>query len=705
MNQWGQVNQVRPYCFSLIEVSQSWILAIEFSISEEVVMNTPCKKSCCAPFVRLQTGRREFKNALKFGLLGIGAWSALVFAGDCSQSADEKTKKNCLENAQAQRAQPQPQPQPPAAPHPWQPQPSDQPRPQQPQLQPQPQAPAPAQPRSPMPPPIPQAPSKNQPPAMAGGGGTATPGVEQPRPVTGTGTPLSASLFTGRQPLAQDRPPAPAVTAPPRAATASPAAIFAPRTPSPAPQPAAPIASPPTPAATVPPAAPRQPAAQPQFQPVAPITPNPFTNRQPASGATVPQGAPPANLVPLFKPGSDVRTTAHPGGTQTHFNTKTQMSVMTDAGGRVVEIKKPRLWAGNFRPDGRASLIELNRNDGSRLTVRHGGHDRRHIEVMRPDGVRIVNSGRRGFVERPYRPSYVVRTYVIGNRIETRVYRTSTYANMRFNHYVPATIHRPAFYRWAASPWPRPVTYAWVPLPVRRFYVGYVTQEPLYSSAALWITDFLLLADLQLAYESRVAANDGIPPPPDAVVPMPPQVKGMIAEEVRKQIEIEQSVAAFGPIAAIADNMPPSALDPAHRLFIVHTDLEVTFAANGATCALSPGDVVQKNSDVVGNDGKVAVTILSAKNPACPPSFQTAVDLATLQDMYNQFREHVVTGLRLLAENSGKDGLPLAPATEVRIVPEAQAQADVDAGELLAAQLEEADLAEQEVMPYPESAF
>lgn len=402
-------------------------------------------------------------------------------------------------------------------------------------------------------------------------------------------------------------------------------------------------------------------------------------------------------------------TTTRPNGAQAHFNAKTQMTVITDAGGRVAGIENPGLRASGFRADGRASLIERSRNDGSRLIVRRGGYDLRHTEVVRLDGVRIVSSGGRGFVERPFRPGYVVRTYVRDGRSEARVYRTGAYGDMRFNHYVPAVAYRPAFYRWAANPWRQPVTYVWAPTPMQQFYTGYVTPEPEYPSASLWITDFLLQSNLQTAYESQVAANDGIPPPPpppEAIVPMPPQVKAMLAEEVRRQIEVEQSMATPGqPDRVIADSAPPSALDPALSLFVVHMDMEVMPDGNSASCALSPGDVMQRISNDIDDDGKVAVMILSAKNPDCPPSFQTAVDLATLQDMHNQFREYIVAGLGRLAENSGKDGIPTAPVTEARSVPEAQAQADVNARELLADQLKEADLAENEAMLASESSI
>ena len=89
--------------------------------------------------------------------------------------------------------------------------------------------------------------------------------------------------------------------------------------------------------------------------------------------------------------------------------------------------------------------------------------------------------------------------------------------------------------------------------------------------------------------------------------------------------------------------------------------------------------------------------VLSSKSPECPASFQTAIDLAALQDMHNQFREHVAAGLDRLAQTSGTKGIPVAPPANPQAFAEGQAPADEQARSLVLAQFKEADQAEEEV--------
>ena len=73
--------------------------------------------------------------------------------------------------------------------------------------------------------------------------------------------------------------------------------------------------------------------------------------------------------------------------------------------------------------------------------------------------------------------------------------------------------------------------------------------------------------------------------------------------------------------------------------------------------------------------------------------------MAALQEMHNQFKEQVDNGLKILAENQGKDGLPAGPPPDPRLSPDGQALADsadsVDGA--LAEQQQDANQALQEV--------
>ena len=91
----------------------------------------------------------------------------------------------------------------------------------------------------------------------------------------------------------------------------------------------------------------------------------------------------------------------------------------------------------------------------------------------------------------------------------------------------------------------------------------------------LWLTDFLLAENLHLAYENEHAERtDQAEPPPDGEQPaaasLSPQVKGYIADEVRRQLkaESEESVQPTASrSAAQTGQVPPPALDPAEQHF------------------------------------------------------------------------------------------------------------------------------------------
>ncbi len=74
------------------------------------------------------------------------------------------------------------------------------------------------------------------------------------------------------------------------------------------------------------------------------------------------------------------------------------------------------------------------------------------------------------------------------------------------------------------------------------FYGGYFAPEPYYPTPALWLTDYLLAANLRLAYESQ--QQQQAPPPEMAEsngVALTPEIKMQIAEEVRQQLAARAS--------------------------------------------------------------------------------------------------------------------------------------------------------------------
>jgi hypothetical protein len=351
------------------------------------------------------------------------------------------------------------------------------------------------------------------------------------------------------------------------------------------------------------------------------------------------------------------------------------------------------------------------------MQIDHGLRGERRIVTMRPDHSRVVSMGpRRGYVERPYNTrngrAYVQRTYWAGGHPYVRVYRAQYFRGVPYYRYVPPYYYHPRFYGWAYNPWRMPVYYrwGWFGSPWYSFYGGYFAPAPMYPTAALWLTDFLLAEDLRLAYEARrdaeanaAAAQANQPPPPAAegqgyTSQITPELKQAIAEEVRAQLAAEQQGAATASQqpAPGSPEAPPTALDPARRLFVVPSSLAVS-TIDGQDCELTAGDIITRLDDTPDDNNKVRVSVSSSKGGDCGVGSTLMVDVNDLQEMQNQFGEKIDSGLKTLADNSGKGGLPPAPdtGTSAGEVPLPPPDANVDSA--LQAQQAEADQTETQV--------
>ena len=210
--------------------------------------------------------------------------------------------------------------------------------------------------------------------------------------------------------------------------------------------------------------------------------------------------------------------------------------------------------------DNRGRVREIERPG---LRIHRDFHGERHFVAVH-DGGRVVGYGRgRGFIERRYVVRgprvYVQRTYIFGGRSYAVAYRSYRYRGFVYYHYAPAYYYHPVFYGWAYHPWGRPVYYrwGWYNDPWYPAYGYYFRPYPVYPSAALWLTDFLLAENLRLAYEARANARAAAEeqyaapeqfsspqPAPDGQAALSPEVKQLIADEVQRQLEEERAAAS-----------------------------------------------------------------------------------------------------------------------------------------------------------------
>ncbi|HEY3974404.1 MAG TPA: hypothetical protein VGM18_15485 [Candidatus Sulfotelmatobacter sp.] len=455
------------------------------------------------------------------------------------------------------------------------------------------------------------------------------------------------------------------------------------------------------------PPAPKAPAPK-ASTPRAP-TSKPSTNR-PATGthttSTGRSGTASKNSTPR-KTGSG-STMGRTGGNAPRGNVT--KAAMKPVPGRQVSLKGG--GTASIRPNGQ--IRSINRNG---MRIDHGLNGSRHIESTH-NGARIVTTGRgRGYVQRPYVTrggrTYVSRTVVVNHVAYARVYRSYSYHGYCcYYGYHPAYYYGPAYYGWAYHPWATPVYYGWGwgGAPWYGYYGGYFAPYPTYPSAAFWLTDYLLAANLQAAYQAQAASNAAAGNAPENAgsndaapsqgsgdtqaassgsVTLTPEVKAAIAEEVKAQLAAEQAEAkpadsgggqqttqpsstqpsstqssstqssSTQSSSSPATEEVPAALDPARRTFVVASDLAVT--GDGQECQLSAGDVITRITDTPDDDRKVTVSVAASKKTDCAAGKQVAVAVDDLQEMHNHFQEQLDNGMKDLSSKQGTGGLPKAP--------------------------------------------
>ena len=400
---------------------------------------------------------------------------------------------------------------------------------------------------------------------------------------------------------------------------------------------------------------------------------------------------------------------SHPGGGKSVTNAAGHTTNMNPAG-KKISLETKGGTKANFDRSGYIKTI----HSRTGMTISHGAHGERRFESRQPDGGRVVGFGHgRGFTERGYVRGghpYMRRTYFSGGRRYAYAYRGYYWHGHPYYLYVSPYYYGPAYYAGAYGPWASPVAFdwGWGAAPWYGFSGYYFAPAPAYDSAALWLADYMLAANLQAAYEARAQA--GAAASSDAAggqATITPELKQLIAEEVRAQIAAEKAAADNPESAAAVSSAPPSAaesgpdqlpaaLDRSQKTFVVSTVLSESMP-DGTECSLSPGDILTRIQDTPDANQSVKVSVASSQRNDCAAGTQIAVAVTDLQDMHNDFRAKVSEGLATLAENQGKKGLPSGPSADSKPNPNGQAQPDLSVEAALKAQQEEASQAESDV--------
>ena len=322
------------------------------------------------------------------------------------------------------------------------------------------------------------------------------------------------------------------------------------------------------------------------------------------------------------------------------------------------------------RSNGRVSDV----HDPKRgMDVHNGLGGGRRVSVERADHSRVyAERGRRGYVERGYSyhgHDFDRRSYYYNGRSYDRFYRGYGYRGLDLSVYAPGFYFHPGFYGWAYNPWAAPIAFGWgfAGSPWYGYYGGYFQPYATYPSAAYWLTDYIVSQDLQAAYAAHQSAgeNDGAPAAAGGAPVLTPEVKQMVADEVRDQLALENQEAAQN--AAGQDVDPGSSgiarllSDGRPHVFVAGGNLDVT-DASGQECVVSDGDTLQLRTAPPADATTANLVVLSSKGtPDCQMSLTVLVQLTDLQEMQNHMRETIDQGLQELQSKQGSGGFPAAP--------------------------------------------
>ena len=375
------------------------------------------------------------------------------------------------------------------------------------------------------------------------------------------------------------------------------------------------------------------------------------------------------------------------------------------SGGTVAErsavhsVATPHVDSIQRSPGGQAREVHL----PGGATVYHAPGGPRRVELARPDGhVVVASAPGHGYVQRPIvagNAAIIKRTYIQNGVRVARFYQPRMFNGVPLFVYRPWRYYRPAFYWWAYNPWPQPAVYmwGWARAPWYGYYSGYFSPYPMYDSPSLWLTDYLIAATLESAYQERLAASSRPTNDYAGGQPIAPETKQLIADEVRRQIDVlraeQDQVSSSGVRTATIFS------DNAQHVFVANTSY--LYNSNADECTISEGDVLSMTGAPPANASSADVMVLSSRGRDCARGSTVSVPLRDLQEMHNAMMATVDRGLGEMQAKQGQDGIPALPPESTGTIDSpyaAEAQPDENVAGELDTLIQQTDRAEQKAI-------
>ncbi|MDR3671489.1 MAG: hypothetical protein P4L36_11630 [Holophaga sp.] len=320
---------------------------------------------------------------------------------------------------------------------------------------------------------------------------------------------------------------------------------------------------------------------------------------------------------------------------------------------------------GEIRRGTGGALRELRTPGGTVVRYLYGG--RRRVETPRPGGglVHAEGTGLRGYVQTPLQvrgQALVRRSIVADGAVAARIYRPWAYRGDTFNLYLPSSYWRAGFYDWARRPWSRLVYYrwGWKAQPWFRRSRPYFRPSRCYTGPVFWLTDFMLGATLEEAYQADLddgLAGTGTDDPGAALTPV---VQQAMADEVRLLVEQEQ---AEQQALAQDQPLPPwprPSLFSGRRPRVLLVAGSVPAWSGDQEWLLPEGTVLQLAGPPPAGASRADVVVLASRGPSFTRGTVVSVALGDLVELQNRMRATLDQGLAYLQAHPGGQlpGLP-----------------------------------------------
>jgi hypothetical protein len=102
------------------------------------------------------------------------------------------------------------------------------------------------------------------------------------------------------------------------------------------------------------------------------------------------------------------------------------------------------------------------------------------------------------------------------------------------------------------------------------------------------------------------------------------------------------------------------------------------FTADSQSCALEAGNVLRLVAAPAADAAAADLTVVSSRRGDCPAGVQVTISLQDLEEMQNNFRAQLDSGLQTLHSRQGQGGLPAAPYSAISPPPKPAGELPAD---------------------------